>query len=122
MTPDQIAELEALEKAAREKTEAQKVASAAFFGNRTMSERVYDETNAARAAAYASFIAAAANALPDLIADWKRMREALEEIDRQLTCYPHRDLDGSHYCPNCDTSIDRPRDIARAALADTKGK
>lgn len=52
-------------------------------------------------------------ALLCLIAELSDARQALKEIASKLVCNGHNGLDQTHYCPNCDNSMDRVREKAR---------
>lgn len=47
-------------------------------------------------------------------AEAARLREALTEVEDRLNCRGNPDV--AHYCPNCDNSLHKAREIARAAL------
>jgi hypothetical protein len=53
----------------------------------------------------------------NLIAAAPKLLEAMKELSESLNCG-----DGVHYCPNCDRSMFKLKEIARAAIAEAEGE
>ncbi len=49
-------------------------------------------------------------------AERDRLKAALEEVEDRLNCRGNPNI--AHYCPNCDNSLHKAREIARKALGD----
>lgn len=55
-----------------------------------------------------------ADALEALLEERDRLKAAMVEVEDRLNCRGSRDI--AHYCPNCDNSLYKTREIAREAL------